>query len=676
MYSASIGIYLPIDALNKSVTAIANGKITATAVSASQTSVEMMLWRLIGELTEEHPLVIVLENLQAAHPRLVRFFEMTARQRLPASVLIIGTIRTESLDQPSNIEAVVNKLKIPLKEPKGLSKSETRRLVNSLCHPSALELDFHDKLYSSTQGNPYFTVEIVNYLKQQNPPVLRKNLTGQWICQSDIRDWARWTPDNLIAFAQEQLNLLMAQNRKAGIDLKTAATIGPRFLARLLQRLANYSDDEAEAFQQSIAAMGTQKLVKPEEQVNQLLSSDKTYCFYSPIVQEALYEWDPQLHKSIAQLLGELYPDPKDQDRLRFWRAYHFQRAGDEQATIDFLQASIQDATYKQQPFESIWLHEHLLRYAFHLQQHEVLNLYKNVAVLYSELGRLEDAIEAYKKALDLVERQKEWPTIIEIKAQLGWIRVKQEKYEMAEDIFEDTVKLLQTRSSLPIYLNVLVYRLYSGLFLERLTSRATGKRKQDIVKAQQYIREAQRYLEMCDLANPDRKHDQALVLNNFGRLFKEAKQYEEAKDFFERALEVTRTGATERSNLESYMLNNLGVITNALDQYEKAIGYFKDSLEITNREENVFLRTKSLLNLAEVYIKVDKHEQATSFAEEGLWYAKLLGHRIYQFDAYCNLGFAHFKLGHLDLARSNFEHAQKLDPNDKYPPKMLKKIN
>ena len=110
-----------------------------------------------------------------------------------------------------------------------------------------------------------------------------------------------------------------------------------------------------------------------------------------------------------------------------------------------------------------------------------------------------------------------------------------------------------------PHYLSALVYRLYSGLFLERLATRAVGGRRQDASCALQYIREAERHLHKCDLSDPDRKHDQILVLNNLGRLLLEGKRYEEAKPCFQDILDAMREGPAEKASLESYVLNNLG---------------------------------------------------------------------------------------------------------------------
>jgi tetratricopeptide (TPR) repeat protein len=669
-YPASLIPPAMTEPLDRMVATIVRGK--GLASSDQDLSTEAALWRLLGELAKFRPLVLVLENLHEVNPRLVSFFEMSAHS-LSSPLLVVGTTRPEPEGQVARLDHLVADARVPLCSLKGLPRQEIQAIVEEYCHPSGLREEFYRRLLQCTNGNPYFVIAIVKYLKSSVVSVLEIDVERRWVCRSTI-EWPRWAPDNLVAFAEEQLRMLSADNPRAGGDLKTAAVVGPRFLSRLLQRLANYSDDEATLFAESISALKAKNLIQVEQPREQLVLNDTSYRFQSQVLQEALYDWNPRLHLAVAQLLGELYPEHQDQERLRFLRARHFQAGGDERAAIEFLRAAIHDAATKQQPFEGIWLHEHLLQYASALPLEEMLRLNCGLGSLYSEVGRLDEAFSVYQRASELAGQLNEHATAIEMMAQMGWIRVKQEKYKDAEDLFKNALRSSEKWHA-PPYLLSFIYRLYGGLFLERLATRAATGWKWDVRRATSHIRQAEKYIRQCNLAEPERKRDLALVLNNMGRIYLEKEKFDEAACYFQDALDVVREGAADRNDLESYLLNNQGTTASALGKLEEAEGYFKRSLEFTNREENVFLRTKSLLNLAEVYGKAKQYERLIPIAAEGLWYAELIDHRTYQFDGCCILGVGYFETGQLDLARSCFEKARVLDPREAFPAKMLSKL-
>ncbi len=666
-----------LEALINGLSALIRGKTSGVDSIGQEMQSDRVLWNLIGELALQHPLVVVLEDLHRDRPHMRHLFSTVAQQPLRAPLLIIGTTQTLQTEW----------LKLPQLKLNGIEKAAMRTLVDELCDPSDLKGDFYTRLYKCTDGNPYFTVTLIDYLKQKEILSVNES-TNKWECKRNLSQLPRWTPDNLIEFANKQLEELQAKDKRAGEDLKQAAVIGRRFLFRLLQRIANYSDDERENFEHSLELMVAQGLLQREEPPKSLLDHEISFHFRSPIIQEAIYQWNPELHLKVAQFLEDLYPDQADQDKLRFWRAFHYQRGGEKHTAIVFLRNSIRDIAAKHQPFESIWLHEYLLQYTSDLDQDEQLNLNRDLAGFYSEVGRYEDAFNAYKRVHDIALANNKQVIVIKVKAEMGWLRVKQERFDDAQILFEEAIAPFKQTShfsnilavfkkphSFPDDLVAFVYRLYGGLYLERLVIGTSEKRK-DAECALEYTRKAGYYIEECNLSDPDRKRDKALILNNLGRLLLETEQYKEANTYFQHALDVAKEGATERHSLEAYLLNNQGVVAAAQKQFEPAKRFFRESLEMTNQEENIFLRTKSLLNLAEIYIETREYREVVHIANESLWYANLLGHRTYKFEAYSLLGKAHLALNQDDEAHSCYEYAQKLRPEDPVIIQILEQFN
>ncbi|MCP4353561.1 MAG: AAA family ATPase [Desulfobacterales bacterium] len=682
--------------------------MTVNAVGDSQDiKTENILLNLFMELSHQHPLVIVLENLHFSEIG-IKFFENAASNLKNGKFLVIGTVRSEL---EKYIDAPVRK------QLKGLEWFEVRKLVNSFCYPStSLGEAFHKTLAEKTNGNPLYIIEVIKYLKENKVLV---TLGNKWIFTEDLEKLPRWTSELLGDIVMQQLEILGKCNNRAKNDIEKAAVIGPRFLRCLLRQVAKYNDDEIDEFENSLSAMRERGLVKPVEKDNEdiLPGKDTTYYFQSQIIQEALYKrhYEPQLHLAIAEILAKLYEN-EHKESLRFWCAYHYLLSKNEEKAIPFLLNLLDDVQSKQLPFESIWLLKRTLnKFASDLDIFEEVQLRRNLAQRYSEIGCLNDAFESYGEACKRADNgkneyknkdQKKYnklnSIVIEMATEQAWIRVKQgpEQFDQAEALFKIAFERLKKADSVPEDLPVKLYRLYGGLFLEQ--SAVSPIKKPGIIKqAFEYTNKAKELMEKCDLSKHDNKRHNVLVLNNIGRVLLEFGNYflqkcrkdksnwyyEKAQEYFKEALDMAGRGAAERLTLEAYIHHNLGIIAVKLENYDEAITKFNKSLKNIEMEDNVFLRTKSLQNLSKVYNIKNEFEEMEKRAEEGLWYAKLLDHREYQYDGYFLLGVATYKLGmeakskgdyegRLESARILFKQAHKLLPNQPEPLDMLKEID
>lgn len=643
-------------------------EMTGTIETAS------LFLKLLQELAQQHPLVIIFENLSKAPKWAIEFFEKAALK--PGKFLLIGTVRLD----PEKFERIRASKS---KELKGLSCYDGRALVDSLYSPSSLHDDFYQRLIERTQGNPFFILEVMEYLKEER---IIQEQEGKWAFQEDLEVLPCWTPESLQDFVSRKLAPL---DKSTEENIKMAAVIGPRFLHRLLYKVARYNDLQVDESIRIMIRQGLIKTVKNDDE-DMLPGSDNTYYFQPQIIQEVLYEENsnPQLHLTIAQFLEELYQDKK-QERLQFWCAYHYLLSKNADKALPFLENLIRD---KQLPFESIWLLKRTLeKFASSLDSSKEVKLRRNLAQKYSEVGRLDDAFENYQKARKIAVQGKaeyEQPDqdeynelnilAADLTVEMGWIRVKQAQFEPAEILFQEAVERLDKAIFLPEWLPIKVYRLYGGLFLEQLT--ASPKQDAKITKiihnALKYTHKAKNLVEQCKLFNQEEiQRHKVLVLNNLGRIqltygnfFQKGINsqqaipcYEKARGYFQTALNLANRKITEDLSLKAYIYNNLGCVAEQLREYSDAIDLYKESLKNTDREENVFLRAKSLQNLASVYMKQMNFKEMEIYAEEALWYAKLLEHSPYQYRAYRFLGLAYKQEGRWKEALTLFEQAETL---------------
>lgn len=696
-YSEALSSTKQRDSIRNTLGIILQERFVGVDGSIQNIQIDKPLLNLLHELAQIHPLVLIIENLHNASPMGIDFFNSTFSAKAKGALLVIGTIRSDS--EGILADDMRGKIHVSRRQTKPLRNlcsgdahkltGDAHKLISSLCSPASRSLgdDFYQKLINSTDCNPYLIVEIIKYLKQQK--ILWKSQDG-WVCQ-ESEELPRWTTEYLQDFVENELEKLRKRHPPAEEDIKTAAVIGPRFLEELLRKVAGYSDDQVRDFQTSLNVMRDRGLLTVVQKNDEMILPEPgvdTYTFQPQIIQETLYKFrhGANLHGRIAQLLEEFYNDEKYRkpyrERLRFWCAHHYLLSNDYEKAKSFLLKLIHATQF---PFETIWLLTRMLKnFASHLTLDEEIRLRQNLAQKYSEVGRLDDAFANYNDARRKADSSNALNSLaIELTADMAWIRVKQARFEHAKALFNEAIERLKKTTPESKYLPTKVYRLYGGLYLEQLTSSSIKDIEGTFKNALAYTHLAKESLDRYKPFDPEGQHHNVLILNNIGRLFLEISSkldfpemtkkecYEKARDYFDEARDALKA-AVDSSSLEAYIQNNYGIIAFRSGAYPEAKSFYEKSFMNTKREENVFLRTKTLLNLAELYLVEKQYSQAFEVAEEGRWYADLLEHPIYQFQSYCLLGKAYLGLKNFKEAHSCFVKAHELDKSVLLPRQMI----
>src|SRR5262249_34250698 len=148
--------------------------------AAEARSVEETFWairRLVEALAATRPLVIAIDDIQWAEPKLLDLLEHLAEWVDRGALLLLCLARPELRDvRPSLVESgrrVADVLALD-----GLDATATAQLAAGLLGAERLPTGLVERLPASTDGNPLFVRELVRMLVHDD--VIRRRPDGEW----------------------------------------------------------------------------------------------------------------------------------------------------------------------------------------------------------------------------------------------------------------------------------------------------------------------------------------------------------------------------------------------------------------------------------------------------------------------------------------------------------------
>jgi predicted ATPase/DNA-binding SARP family transcriptional activator len=218
-----------------------------------QTALFDQFTQVLVALARNHPLVIILDDLQWIDPGSVSLLFHLGRQLGSSKVLLLGAYRSEEVSlgrggEPHPLEGVAQELGAMYGEIQvDLMQSEGTAFVDALLdsEPNALSSEFRHMLHQRTSGHPLFTIELLRGMQLRGEIVRDKK--GKW-AEGPQLSW-------------EQL--------PARVESVIARRI--RYLPDECQELLNVACVEGEQFTSEVIA---RVLGKDEEKVHDLLSQE------------------------------------------------------------------------------------------------------------------------------------------------------------------------------------------------------------------------------------------------------------------------------------------------------------------------------------------------------------------------------------------------------------------
>jgi len=297
--------------------------------------------RIIQTLSQNVPLLLVLDDLQWADSGSIGLLFHLGRQLHGCPILIVGAFRREEVaagrgGERHPLESVVHEFQRESgATPINLGEADQKAFVDEFLdiEPNELDAPFREMLHRQTHGHPLFTVELLRGMQDRGNLV--RNKKGCWIASSNL-DWETM-PARVEAVIAERTARLDPQLQ---VILQVAGVEGEVFTAEVISRILAIEE-------RTILSLLSNELDRKHRLISpvsirrfgdRFLSQ---YRFRHILFQRYLYSSLDEiervhLHEQIGTYL-ELFHDPHGEllfDALELAR--HFEASGNSGKAIDY----------------------------------------------------------------------------------------------------------------------------------------------------------------------------------------------------------------------------------------------------------------------------------------------------------------------------------------------------
>jgi tetratricopeptide (TPR) repeat protein len=279
---------------------IVNTVFTLVGQAEAATSPEETPWavrKLFEALAREHPLVVVLDDLQWAEPTFLDLVEHVADWSREAPILLLCSARPELLDaRPGWGGGKLNATSILL-EP--LTQRDSDALIDNLLAGVMLDTAVRTRIDEAAEGNPLFVEQMLAMLSEEEP--------GGEV----------GVPPTIQALLAARLDRLDTQER---IVIERASVVGKEFWLRAVTELSPEPTQAASALQRLVR----KELIRPHRSVT--FPNDETFRFRHILIRDAAYDG---MAKELRAELHERFSEWLEGERSEFDEivGYHLEQA-------------------------------------------------------------------------------------------------------------------------------------------------------------------------------------------------------------------------------------------------------------------------------------------------------------------------------------------------------------
>jgi DNA-binding CsgD family transcriptional regulator len=365
------------------------------------------LTRWFSGLGTKQPILLFIEDVHWSDDTSLEWLHYLARRCAAHPLLLLVTYRSEEVRSSlSHWLAQLDRERLAQEFLlAGLSRSDLDMMLHAIfALPPSRQLELPDRLYTLTEGNPFFVEEILKSLVAAGEIFYED---GSW----DRRPLNELhIPRSLHDALQQRTHELSESARQV---LRLAAIAGRRFDFALLQQLTQHDEQQLLTLMKEL--MAAQFVVE---------ESEERFAFRHALTREAVYaellvRERKKLHGTIAETMEQFYATAYDAHLAEL--AYHFYEAGMWEKALFYTQR----AGKKARNLYSLWAAiEHFTRAldaAHHLEVLPSPAIYRARGQAYETLGDFEHARSDYEHALDAARTAQdavaEWQSLIDLGA-------------------------------------------------------------------------------------------------------------------------------------------------------------------------------------------------------------------------------------------------------------------
>jgi tetratricopeptide (TPR) repeat protein len=593
--------------------------------------------QFITNISQEAPLLVVLDDLQWTDPSSLLLLHYLARGVQKTSLLLLGAYRSTDIDDKHPLTPVLTELnreRLPQEiQLKRMSLSDVSEIIKNILEQEDVPEEFCKLVYEKTRGNPFFAEEVVKSLKEEG------------VIYREGDKW-KFKEVSAIEFPKSVKNIVKARFSRLDDEyqrvLTFASFIGNDFTLEAICALTGIEENKLLETMDGLLKTGFIKhtVVRGEDICSfaDIIMRDVVYEEVGPFKRKKLHEvvgsaLEKVYAKTIDEHLGELashFLESGDKEKA----LDHFLKAGDRAAKI---YANNEAASYFQSALRLLEEKEGELP-----EKGRVLERLGDIKRL---VGEYEACMKYWNEALLLqtkLQEKEKTATLHRKIAAFLWDTLGEK--EKAKEHHEAALKILVTEPE-----SVELARLYEdvGHMLRRMGQ---------VSEALTWIDKALRLAEKLNA--PEVVADSCIELSiEFGF----TGEFKKGLEYANRGLKIALDNGYLETAMQAY--DKVGAALPA-EEYKKRLDCWEEGLALAKKLGDIKLQPYYLSGIANEYGLYGELDKATTLGEEALALARRAGHVTYVPWYLLYLGEAYRKLGEWDKSEQYYKEAANISRN------------
>lgn len=511
------------------------------------------------------PLFIFLDDLHWSDESTLLFLPYLLRNLRNSPIFLCAALREEEETQSLKqiLLGMSRDINIKFISLAPLTQNDIHNLLKDILKTdNSKKID--STIYKETEGNPFFTVEIIkNMIQEENIVWKNKN----WIINLPKRNFLPLTVHDAL---KRRLSNLSKETR----DLLTlVSVIGHEFHIDLIQQISK----KDQGFLLDLLEEGINLRILKE---NQILNKKISYSFTHSKFRDVLY-----------------------QDISGTKKCYYHQKIAEALAS----QTQKISATTIEKVKYLGTISSHFLKAGLHTK---ALPYLIQAGKCAKEIYGNDEALNFFQEALKIL---KNYPKAFNEK-----ISVLLEKAEILNRIGKNNKALRDLTMALNISNSIKNGRNKASCLLLQSDILASLSRYKDMLySANSSLKLFQKYRNSKGIADS---------LNNIAYVYSIRGMHTKALQHYKRSLRIQRKIKNLKG--EAYVLNNIGALYTTLNNNKKAIEYYQKSIHIQHNLGNLHGEATALNNLGTLYKNICEYEKAKESYKNSLKIRRKIGDR------------------------------------------------
>ncbi len=552
-------------------------------------------------------MILFLDDVQWAEPATLKLLHYLSRNTRKNKMMIIATYRPEDIIQSE--EGRTHPLKTTMQNmSREVLYREIRlkrldeRWVGELIEKSLKKVDldegFIKKIYTESEGNPFFLLEVVRMLVEEGHLV--EGETG-WKMANDLAGLN--IPSKVYDVVSRRIDRLIEEHREL---LECASVVGEEFESVVIGDIIDTN---------RVTLLKNLNYI--EKNHNLIHSLNRKYRFDHSKIREVLYNGIiEELREEFHCMIAETYEKMQEEGRndLTYELAIHWDKGGLYQKAFEYYKKAAKmskDSYANKQAIECLDRILDILPNVENLDDREIQRIHylHEKGDCLKTIGEWNNAEKVYMKSLEIAEKIEDLCKMAECKNKLGDIQLREAKYDESLRLFKEASE---------IYIDIDDEKGYCDS-LGRIGSVYNSLSEYD--KAMEILNEMRVIAEKLHDTDLMSKLYGALGSTHYGR-----GELSESMNYYSKKLEIKEK---EGDLLEiGYTLVNLASLYLRMQEYDKCMSVCKQALDIVEKTGDKLMEQNALGKLGIAYAEQGIYSKGLEYYKKKLALSEKIGDR------------------------------------------------